>query len=270
MNTRSKLFRFLSLFLAFTLLFQQILFAIDPSPIQTNQNNPTFVPIDRAQESKASQQALVDKLNDYMNWKASSVSSAAQDDQPAKFSVTTAAGDIITYNGDKIERVQHKDGVVIDRIELSAEGTISDAVVTYPDKTMLVIEEGAVKGSLSCDGAATNYGQNGLIESQIAKDGAISLYAYEFGETGNITKILITSASSIAEYDENSRLEKVIKLDGSTIDYEDGLISSITNSSGAIYLFAKTEQDGLIEVRPVTYTAGDGLKVAFGDNAGVA
>ncbi|MFH0771367.1 MAG: hypothetical protein V1933_01965 [Candidatus Omnitrophota bacterium] len=269
MNTRSKLFRFLSLFLAWTLLFQQILFAVDPSPIQTNQNNPTFVPMDRAQESKDRQQALVDKLNDYMNWKASSVSSAAQDDQPAEFRVTTAAGDIITYSGGKIERVQQKDLTVIDKIEFSAEDTISNAVVTYADGTMLLIENGAVRGSLNPAGITTNYRQDGLIESQVAKDGSVSLYSYEFDGTNNLTKTLIISASSIAGYDENSRLKQVTKLDGSTIDYEDGLISSITNSSGAVYLFTKTEKDAFIEVRPVTYTASDGLKVAFGDNAKV-
>ncbi|MFH0771901.1 MAG: hypothetical protein V1933_04715 [Candidatus Omnitrophota bacterium] len=270
MNTRSKLFRFLSLFLAWTLLFQQILFAVDPSPIQTPQDNPTFIPLDKAQESKDRQQELINKLNDYLNWRAPCASSAAQDDQPAEFRVTTTAGDIITYIGDKIERVQQKDLTVIDRIEFSGEGAISNAVVTYPDGTMLVIEGGAVKGSLSSDGTTTNYGQDGLIESQVAKDGSVSLYSYEFDGTNNPIKTLITSASSIVEYDRNSRLKQVTKLDGSVIDYDEGLISLITKQDGAKYLFAKTEQGGLIEVRPVTYTASDGLKVNFGDNAGIA
>ncbi|MDD5174675.1 MAG: hypothetical protein PHV48_07640, partial [Candidatus Omnitrophica bacterium] len=308
MRRNNIAFKIISTILIFTFTYQQILFAADMSygiPADNEENRSGFVSKDALQKAEARQEALIDKMNDYLEWRLSSgyytnddwnlkkksgagdsgaangggeasdtvtytrEASSGTDSTAPKMTLTTEAGDIIDY-GETIERVTQKDGTIIEDITLSSDGNILNAIVRDPDGTVLAVEGGKAVSSLASDGTATHYDANGRIVSQVAPDGLVTSYTYLLDASGNVTKTTVTTPDEIIEYDKDMALLKTAKSDGAVIKYVGGVISEITGSDGLRYIFEKVENEQSVEVRMRKVVDKDGYTVTFDNSCNVS
>ncbi|MFH1189521.1 MAG: hypothetical protein V1682_02380, partial [Candidatus Omnitrophota bacterium] len=170
-------------------------------------------------------------------------------EEGAILSVTTESGDVIHYRGGQIESIETKDSsggkIIIIGIEgmelVDVDNNLLNAEITYTDGTIQLIMNGKVSQMTKPDGAVIEYKDDGLIESIAYPDGKITAYSYIKDGQDNIIETILIDSDRESHYDVNSRLKKVIKSDGTIMQYQDGMIASIQKSDGSSYVFVKKE-----------------------------
>ncbi|MFH1593779.1 MAG: LamG-like jellyroll fold domain-containing protein, partial [Candidatus Omnitrophota bacterium] len=159
----------------------------------------------------------------------------------AILSVTTEAGDIIYYLNNKIHKIEMADGTIFRNIRLDEESNLLDAEMEYPDGTIQVVSNGKVIRITKPDGTILNYNADELISSIVYPDAATVMYTYIRDAGGNILEIILTDAEKVSHYTSNGKLKKVVFNTGKIIEYDDGILSRVTEEDGTVYIYERSE-----------------------------
>ncbi|RKY43224.1 MAG: hypothetical protein DRP85_00030 [Candidatus Makaraimicrobium thalassicum] len=173
----------------------------------------------------------------------------------AAFSITTEDGSTVYYSDNKIYRIEMPDGTFINNPVLDNENNITGAHIEYTNGTSLVVRESGIVSITDSEGKKFNYSDDGLVESVEYADGKVKDYTYVKDENDNIDQTIVSDNEKRSFYDSKGELRKVEVYNGETVEYKDGILSKITDNSGTVYLYGKTEagSDGyravLLEIR---------------------
>jgi len=159
-------------------------------------------------------------------------------------SVTTGEGDTIFYSSGEITRIEKEDGTVIRDIVLDAEGQLSDADIEYADGTLLTFRGGKKNKAVLADGTVYTYNPDGLIGSIMYPDGNSAVYSYVIDGAGDITCTVLSDPEKNVYYDNGNKLEKVEYHSGKLMEYDNGMLSKITETDGTVYIYGKAAGDG--------------------------
>jgi len=187
----------------------------------------------------------------------------------AILSVTTGEGDIIHYRDGAIESIERPDGTILRNIALDADNNLIAAEITYADGTVQIVAAGKVSQIIKSDGTVYNYGPDELVQSVVYPDGATVTYSYLTDATGKITETTLTDAEKSVHYDAEGRLKKIIYNTGKTVEYDNGMLSKITEPDGKAYTYIKTAvpQGGgteyVVSLNNISYA---GVKYNFANN----
>jgi hypothetical protein len=152
-------------------------------------------------------------------------------------SVTTQAGDVINYRDGAIYSIEKEDGSVLTNIVVDENNNLLGAEITYSDGTVQNITNGRVSNVIRPDGTIFDYDEQELLYSITSADGAVANCSYVLDGQGNIIETILTDSEKITHYDNTDRLLKVEFDTGKTIEYDSGVVSQITESDNAIFIF---------------------------------
>lgn len=152
-------------------------------------------------------------------------------------SVTTQAGDVINYRDSAIYSIEKGDGSVLTNIVVDKNNNLLSAEIAYSDGTIQNITNGRVLNVIRPDGTIFDYDEQELLYSITSADGTVANCSYVLDGQGNIIKTILTDSEKVVRYDNTDRLLKVEFNTGKTIEYDSGVVSQITESDSAIFLF---------------------------------
>ncbi|MDP3730679.1 MAG: hypothetical protein Q8R14_04040, partial [Candidatus Omnitrophota bacterium] len=173
-------------------------------------------------------------------YQTATVQTASASDS-AVLSITTVEGDIIRYKDGAIDSIEKKDGTVLRNIILDENNNLLGAEIIHPDGTMQIVANGKIATIIKPDGVIYNYNSDKLVESVVYPNSRVTAYSYIKDAQNNIVETILTDSDKESRYDANNRLKKAVKSDGTTIQYENGLLSSIEKPDGSAYTFIKKE-----------------------------
>ncbi|UCD55693.1 MAG: hypothetical protein JSV93_02590, partial [Candidatus Omnitrophota bacterium] len=158
------------------------------------------------------------------------------------FSFVTEDGDIIHYADNEIDYIEKKDGTIFWNVVLDENNNLLDADIEYTDGTMQIVRQGKVTKMTLPDGTIYNYNSEELVESIVYPDETSVAYSYLKDEEGNILETILTDSEKITYYDSEERLKKVEFNSGKIIEYNNGVLSKVTDEDGKIYIYEETEE----------------------------
>ena len=242
-------FKILSAFLAFTLLYLDVIWALDVRQKQIEdkfalqmlgQGRKIGTPIPNSLNTnfETQNQDVVDHQNDLL------------DLGTLNFSLTTQNGDILHYIGSRLEEVERQDGSTLTDIELDDAGNILNAQLVLSDGGVQIFQNGVIVAFDLPDGSRVEY-EAGRIKKVTSLSGVETSYSYIEDGAGNISEIILENSTQKAFYDPTGMIkESISKADDSVTVFTDGIIEGITLSDGAKILFTRV-------------TEGDSIKVSF-------
>ena len=212
--------------------------------------------------------------------------SSTPQEEGAVLSITTESGDIIHYKDGQIEGIETKDSaggtILIQRIVgldlVDADNNLLNAEITYADGTIQIVMNGTVSRITKPDGTLCNYNADELIESIVYPDGTMILYSYIKDDHGEIIETVLDDTERTLRYGANNRLKSATtKLDGTYIEYEDGILKTITKPSGNTYIFTQmssflpvpeggTESPVEYQVTLSSYIDSNGTRFSFNEH----
>jgi len=156
------------------------------------------------------------------------------------FTIVTEDGSTVHYAAGRISGMETSDGTVVDNLILDADGGIVEADVNYADGVSSVIRDGKVREVVDAEGTRFNYDDAGLLTSVEYPNGATVSFAYVKNTAGDVIQTILTDKKKHAQYDTAGKLKKVEYNIGIIADYEDGVLSRITETNGTVYIYEKT------------------------------
>ncbi len=180
------------------------------------------------------------------------VDGSTQSNEGSIVSVTTESGDVIYYRDGSIYYIERPDGTVIQNVVLGGNNELLDADIIYPDGVILFVRGGKMGGVIDTDGTMITYDDKERVSTAVYTDGRTLTYTYIEDALGNVTETIITDGLRTAYYDGQGRLKKMIRADGTVIEYEEGILRKITDPDTTVYLFDKVQ--GVAEDGTTKYT----------------
>ena len=279
MNIKSTTFKIISLAVAFTFLWQQILFAAGYTygiPTENENNNSGFMSPGELAESQSRQEELIRIMNDNLAWRISNgyatseelelkkktsagPTSQTQGQGQNKLTLAAGSGDVLDYINSSLARVVLKDGRILEEVVLSDTGDILSGVIRNTDASIVIVGDGKIKSYIYPHGAAIHYDEQGRVSSEVSRDGLVSSYSYDYDETGDLIRTRVTSPDYIVEYDKDLKLSKVTKSDSTVIEYSQGIIKRRTSPDGGVFTFdIRYNPDNTITSKLTQYMAASG------------
>ncbi|GEM_PF-4311079 len=169
------------------------------------------------------------------------VDGSTQNDNGSIVSVTTESGDVIYYRDGSIYYIERPDGTVIQNVVLGQNNELLDADIIYPDGVILFVRSGKMGGVIDTDGTMITYDDLERVSTAVYTDGRTLTYTYIEDALGNVTETIITDGLRTAYYDGLGRLKKMVRPDGTVIEYEEGILKKITDPDTTLYLFDRVQ-----------------------------
>ncbi len=154
----------------------------------------------------------------------------------AILSVTTQEGDVIHYIGSAIDYIERADGSILRELLFGSEGELLGAEITYPDQTMLIIQNCALIEVHKPNGSIFYYGADGKVSSVLYPDQTTAIYEYL---SDGMTKV--TGSEKIAYYDAAGRLSRVEFNDLRVAVYDSGILVSVQDINGCVYNYGTAD-----------------------------
>ena len=155
-------------------------------------------------------------------------------------SLTTALGDVMTYENDKIVSIKRKmDGSLITAIELDANGDLKNAYVLHTDGSIDIIYNNSVVETIFPDGTISRY-RDGRKAFDYSEAIGCTLYYYTEDASHNILSVTTVNKNATCAYDANGLPIRFEKIDGSVTEYDNGYLKCIIDSTGRQYLYTIT------------------------------
>lgn len=188
----------------------------------------------------------------------------AEGSGPAALSLITQSGDIINYKHGRIDYVERADGTILKNICTDGNGEIISAEIICADGATQIISGGLAAALIMADGTELYYGTEGLPCEVVYTDGSRGLFAYTKDADGMVMETSLVESDRTLFYDKDGRLAGVVYSDGRELEYDRGVIASITTELGR-YIFEKSDGADSVTATLRRYQGRDGWEAEYGE-----